>query len=279
MSEYYPDDAALLALTEDAETGVEYIPTGLSPYYLEFRKLVSRLLDATRRANDLRVYQDGDLTIGVRAGRCAIASTPISYAGATGVSITDDATTHVWLDASGALQSGESGLPTDRATFVPLAQVVAASGAITSITDLRGEALLCVPPVGAVAVQMTHEGDLTASLTGKLVGVSPIDGVVTDVILSAGTNLDTDTTSDGVSATAKANGTTLTSTDPQLTDGDGAGFRCTAQGDGAAAVVKSDGSEQVTRGDVLTVDVSRSVVGAVANEASDVVVTIVIEPA
>ncbi len=70
MSERYPDDATLLAMEQDAATGVQYIPTGQSPYYLHFRKLVHRLLLACGRANDLRVYQDGDLSVGVRPGRC-----------------------------------------------------------------------------------------------------------------------------------------------------------------------------------------------------------------
>ncbi len=65
MSERYPSDATLLALSQDDATGVEYIPTGRSPYYLEFRKMLYRLLRATERANDLRVHQDGDLTAGV----------------------------------------------------------------------------------------------------------------------------------------------------------------------------------------------------------------------
>jgi hypothetical protein len=80
MSERYPDDAALLALESDAATGVEYIPTGRSPYYLEFRKLVQRLLLAAERANDLRVYQDGDLSIGVRPGRCLIQNAAVTFA-------------------------------------------------------------------------------------------------------------------------------------------------------------------------------------------------------
>jgi len=278
MSEYYPQDAALLALTSDAETGVEYIPTGLSPYYLGFRKLVHRMLDATRRANDLRVYQDGALTIGVRPGRCGVAATAIGFAGATEVSLTDNATNHVWLDAAGAVQTGTSGLPADRARFVPLASVTTSGGAVSAITDLRGEAFLAVPPVNEVVVQFRHAGDLTASLSDSLLGVAPIDGVVKDVVLSVGGNLETDTSADGVSATAKVNGVALTSADPELTDADGAGFRSTARGDGATAVVKSDGTEQVSRGDVLTVDVTRDVVGSVTTEASDVVVMVTIQP-
>ena len=48
MAEVYPSDNALLNIQTDAETGVEYIPTGTAPYYLHFRKLLYRLLLATR---------------------------------------------------------------------------------------------------------------------------------------------------------------------------------------------------------------------------------------
>ena len=64
MSEVYPSDNELLNLLTDNETGVEYIATGQSPYYLQFRRMLYRLLQATRRANDLRVYNEGGLDIG-----------------------------------------------------------------------------------------------------------------------------------------------------------------------------------------------------------------------
>ena len=50
MPERYPSDATLLALSADTATGVEYIPTGQSPYYLQFRKLLQGLLDARATA-------------------------------------------------------------------------------------------------------------------------------------------------------------------------------------------------------------------------------------
>jgi hypothetical protein len=59
MAEVYPTDNELLNIQSDGETGVEYIPTGLSPYYVQFRRLLYRLLLAARRANDLRVYDEG----------------------------------------------------------------------------------------------------------------------------------------------------------------------------------------------------------------------------
>ena len=70
MTEVYPSDNTLLNLTSESETGVEYIETGKAPYYLEFRKLLSRLLLATKRANDLRVFDEG----GSIQNRCQFSS-------------------------------------------------------------------------------------------------------------------------------------------------------------------------------------------------------------
>jgi hypothetical protein len=65
MAEVYPSDSELLNIVSEAETGVEYIPTGTAPYYLHFRKL----LLASRRGNDLRVFDEENLGIGVKAGK------------------------------------------------------------------------------------------------------------------------------------------------------------------------------------------------------------------
>lgn len=58
MSEVYPSDNELLQIISDTETGVEYIPTGQAPCYLEFRKLLYRLLLATKQGNDLCVLDE-----------------------------------------------------------------------------------------------------------------------------------------------------------------------------------------------------------------------------
>jgi len=387
MTERYPSDEALLAIESDAATGVEMIPTGASPYYLQFRRLVQRLLLACTRANDLRVYEDGDLTFGVRPGSCVIADTAIDFAGVSEQPLDNNVTTTIWLDGTGTIQTSTNGLPSDRTAFVPLARVATEAGAITSITDLRGQGFLLVPDLGMLGVSAaateidqamaginptvtaaalndltggidvngdgyhrheritfnvdaetyftlandnegssatvalrfhlpnqlpfvpalgpdlatgwlrqnrgtesyalvgvmyadyTHEGELTASTTGKLMGAVPIAGQVSDVILSVGTNIVSDDGADGVSVIVRGNGTSLTSTDPAITDNAGAGFRSTARGDGTPATVKSDGTEQVSKGDVLTVDLARTANGTVTQEAADVVVLVVIRAA
>lgn len=157
MSEQYPDDAVLLGLTTDPDTGVEYIPTGQSPYVLHFRRMLQRLLLATKRANDLRVYAQGDTTIGVRAGRGAINGQPITFAGVSGVTLALSQTHHIWLDSLGSIQQSTSGLPSDRSTFLPLAEVAVGAERIETIIDLRGEAIYSTP--GLAAQGLTASAD------------------------------------------------------------------------------------------------------------------------
>ncbi|HPS56436.1 MAG TPA: hypothetical protein PLP05_12625, partial [Sedimentisphaerales bacterium] len=68
MAEVYPSDNALLNIQSDSDTGVEYIATGQSPYYMQFRRLLYRLLMASKLANELRVYDEGGLNIGIKQG-------------------------------------------------------------------------------------------------------------------------------------------------------------------------------------------------------------------
>lgn len=386
MSERYPSDTALLALTEDAETGAAYIATGQSPYYAEFRRLIHRMLAASRRANDLRVYQDGDLTVGVRAGRCVIGNSGLTFTGVTGHALADNATHYLWLTSSGSIGGSTSGLPADRTTFLPLAQVTCASGAITEIIDLRGQAYLVAPSLewlavtataaqinqalagigstvtasnltaltqspsafadalhthtqvltdadaqtelrlinsndgdsanialifdlpnrlaevtrllpdpetgwlwqsiggasyclpGTVHCQCVFEGEFVVESADKVMGCVPIDGVVSDVILSIGSNLVSTDNSDNICAAVKVGGVPLCATDPQISVNDGTGFRSTAQGHGVAAVVTTSGAEQVARGSILTLQITRTAVGIVSNEASNISVLLVIRP-
>jgi len=149
MGEVYPSDNELLNLQSDSETGVEYIPTGTAPYYVHFRKLLYRLLLATRRANDLRVYDEGALDIGVKAGTFWLGTDLVTCEGCSGQSLADDKTgIYVYLDGQGNLVTNEySGFPDMAATpHVRLAIVSTSGGDITSLTDCRGAHSFVVPP-------------------------------------------------------------------------------------------------------------------------------------
>ena len=175
MAEVYPSDNELLNIQSDDETGVEYIPTGTAPYYLHFRKLLYRLLLAMRRANDLRVYDEGGLDIGVKAGKFWLGTQLISYGGSSGNALADDkANIYVYLDSAGNLVTNEYTNFPDMATtpHIRLAIVTTSGGDIDSITDCRfGHNF--VMPHGAGGVKKTieaHTSDdtLTAAESGSI---------------------------------------------------------------------------------------------------------------
>ena len=140
MAETYPSDNELLNLQTDSETGVEYIPTGTAPYYLQFRKLLYRLLLAARRANDLRVYDEGGLDIGVKGGKFWLGTELINYNGSSGNTLVDDKENiYVYLDSDGNLVVNEySSFPSmDTTPHIRLAIVSTSGGDVESITDCR----------------------------------------------------------------------------------------------------------------------------------------------
>lgn len=139
MAEVYPSDNALLNLTSESETGVEYIETGKAPYYLEFRKLCYRLLEATKRANDLRAFDEGGLDIGVKAGKFWDGTTLRTYAGSSSNTLADDkANIYVYLNAAGALVLNEyAAWPAVAVNHIRLAIVTTSGGDIASVTDAR----------------------------------------------------------------------------------------------------------------------------------------------
>lgn len=148
MSEVYPSDNELLNLQSDAETGVEYIPTGTAPYYLHFRKLLYRLLLSMRRANDLRVYDEGGLDIGVKPGNFWLDTDLIEYAGSSSNVLADDKPNiYIYLDAQGDLVTDQyGGFPNMITTpHVRLAVVTTCGGDISSITDCRSGHNVVVP--------------------------------------------------------------------------------------------------------------------------------------
>ena len=141
-NEQYPVDATLLALNgaTDDTTGLEYVARGTNAnstpsYEIQYNRRLqrqNRILAALRQG---MVVDEGSLRIGVYPIDYTLGSTRKSFDGATGVSVTDDATRKIYLDSGNQLQVAAS-FPADVSTFLPLATVVAASGQMT-ITDER----------------------------------------------------------------------------------------------------------------------------------------------
>jgi len=170
MSEVYPSDNDLLNIQSDSETGVEYIPTGTSPYYIHFRKLLYRLLIATKLANNLRVYDEGGLDIGVKSGKFWIGTQLVSYAGSSGNTLADDkANIYIYLDSSGTLVINEyAGFPDMSTTpHIRLATVTTSNGDIDSIIDSREGHNIAIPyESGGVKKNIeAHTGDDTLTAT------------------------------------------------------------------------------------------------------------------
>ena len=175
MAEVYPSDNELLNILSDGETGVEYITTGKAPYYLEFRKLLYRLLLAARRANDLRVFDEGGLDIGVKSGKFWLGTTLIEYGGSSGNTLADDkANIYIYLNSQGGLVTNEyNSFPDMKSTaHVRLAVVTTSDGDITLITDARSYHNFSVP-FNAGGIKKTieaHTADdtLTAAESGSV---------------------------------------------------------------------------------------------------------------
>ena len=150
MAETYPTDNELLNMQSDGETGVEFIPTGTAPYYLHFRKLLYRLLLATCRANDLRVYDEGSLDIGVKAGKFWAGTQLIEYEGSSGNTLADNKENiYIYLDSTASLVTDEYGGFPEMATVphIRLAIVSTSGGDIDSITDCRAGHNMVLPYV------------------------------------------------------------------------------------------------------------------------------------
>lgn len=146
MSESYPSDAQLNALSGlmDGEQEVLFIATGESPYYTSFYKMLYRLLDVARRAGDLRVYKDGDLTFGVRAGKFCDGTAARNILAASGQALTDNSVNSIYIDSDGSLAVSTTGFPSPAdAPHVPLATITTAGGnyAHADIVDCRGPAM------------------------------------------------------------------------------------------------------------------------------------------
>jgi hypothetical protein len=186
MTEVYPSDNELLNMQSDSETGVEFIPTGQAPYYLQFRKLLYRFILAAKRANDLRVYDEGGLDVGVKSGKFWVETQLISYAGSSGNTLADDkANIYIYLDSAGSLVINEYSSFPDMTTtpHVRLAVVTTSNGDIDSIVDSRqGHNILIPYESGGVKKPVeahTADDTLTAAESGSIHSNLGASGAVT----------------------------------------------------------------------------------------------------
>jgi hypothetical protein len=146
MTELYKSDTDLNALSGTTATnGLPYPTTGEGNWHTDIFKALHQLLIETAPARALRVFKDGDLTFGVRAGSFLNGDTQVDYAGADEQALTNNATNYIYLTAAGVLTVNTTGFPTPSVTeHVRLATIVTAAGVydIDDITDCRGMAMI-----------------------------------------------------------------------------------------------------------------------------------------
>ncbi|MEM6553533.1 MAG: hypothetical protein AAF750_15565 [Planctomycetota bacterium] len=136
-------EAANLAGTNDAATGVPFPALNASGWAYDYLRSLQRLLDVS--PSDLAVVEVDTAAnhAGVLPGSCAFGD----YPGGTGstpavTTLADDDTTYIWAESDGSngvqinSATDATGWPTT--AHIKLAEVTMASGAITQITDRRG---------------------------------------------------------------------------------------------------------------------------------------------
>jgi len=143
MSELYPTDAIINALsgTKDGGQEVQYPAIYETPYYTTFYKMVYRLLNVARRAGDFRVYKDGDLTFGVRAGKVSLGNSRLDFTGVAAQPLADNSINSIYLTTDGAVNVSTTGFPSvSTVPHIPVAIISTANGGydFADITDIRG---------------------------------------------------------------------------------------------------------------------------------------------
>jgi len=141
-NEVYPSDAevGLLDGQVDVATGLTYIAKGTNPssspsYEVQYNRRQQRQNRRLALATEGLVVDEGSLMIGVYPCHYTLAGVRRRFTGATGQAIPDNATRYAYLDSSGALQI-EATYPTDIASHLPLAKVVALNGKITITPEI-----------------------------------------------------------------------------------------------------------------------------------------------
>lgn len=278
MPELHPPDTQLLALGAHPDLGFDFIPTGLTPYFVEFRRLANRIADAARLANDLRPYASGALTLGIYPGRARIQANDTAFAGIDSLALTPSATNSVWIDANGQAQTSTTGFPEDRTNHLRIAQAQTDAQSISQLTDLRAAAAYQAPADSKFTMDVGFAGTLNAGVSGLVFGPVPANARLVDVALTINQNLISDNPNDKVEADIQRNGASLLDTPPAILASDGAGFQSTAQGAGVPATPKTGTDADVLQGDLLTVHFPITANGNISLQPARVYALVIFQP-
>lgn len=179
MADVYPNETfqadssvALLDGTTDQKTGLPYIAKGTGPssvpsYEIQYNRRQQRENNRLAVMTEGLVVDEGGLKIGVYPCNYTLGGRHKRFGGATSQSIPDDEIRYVYLDSSNILQIA-SGYPSDISTFVPLATVVAANGAMTIQSDLGYARTMTAPMSLQLGVSVGSEASDTIAVTFQL---------------------------------------------------------------------------------------------------------------
>lgn len=158
--------------TTDADTDLVYMAIGESTYYTTDARMIQRTLRMAKNpaGNELRVGQDGSLTVEVRPGFVQLGPTGYDHAGVTGEVVADNDTSYIFLTPADVLAGNSvtvntTGFPAT--PHIPLATVATGSESTAAvggtydyrdITDYRGRAQWVMPGMGAGIVEENTAG-------------------------------------------------------------------------------------------------------------------------
>jgi hypothetical protein len=173
-NEAYPADAtvALLDGTTDQATGLPYIAKGVGPaslpsYEVQYNRRQQRQNRRLAVAAEGLVVDEGALKLGVYPFNYTLGGVRKRFAGATNQPVPDDAARYVYVDASNALQIAAA-YPADIATFVPLAKIVTAGGAMTLAPEIGYARVVVGPLAPKIGVMIGQQANDTIRVTLQL---------------------------------------------------------------------------------------------------------------
>jgi hypothetical protein len=157
-NERWAADGVIQALdgTTDPATGLPFIPKGTGPtsspsLEIQYNRRLARQNGILAGWRQGMVVDEGDLKIGAYPIAFTLRGIRRSFDGASGIAVSDDATTRVYLDTNGLLQT-QADFPSDVTSYLPLAEVVTTGGVMT-IADKRVLTTFTVPSLDVTATQ------------------------------------------------------------------------------------------------------------------------------
>ncbi len=174
-----------LAGTEDSGTGIPYMPASAGPNSspsvgVHRRRRDNRLFNILTALREGMVVKEASLEIGIWSINYLFMGTLKAYNGATGESVTDDATNYLYINSSNTLVINTTGFPSTN-DHLPLAEVVCADGSISSITDRRDRVIFAV----GADITGTEADTLTDGSNADSLHVHTLDSGVSDVTATA----------------------------------------------------------------------------------------------